>query len=193
MKFRGFLLGCMCCLLSSCIGTAFVAGAATGGYIVNDRRSTDTIVLDQNIEQQVYNKLYADPTIKERTHVNVTSFNRVVLLVGQVPNAELRKQIVALAQQVPHIKRIYNELKVEETTSFGRRSKDVWLAGKIRTQLLVTKDLHSSQITIVVENGVVYLLGLVTPEQGRLAAESTRRVEGVTRVVKIFEYLSVVN
>lgn len=179
--------------LQGCVGAAFVAGAATGGIVVNDRRSVTVIVDDQNIKQQATIALNANREIASECHIVVASFNRVVLLAGQAPTPELRQEIVRIVQGVAKVKRIYNEISVRGPTANMTRSSDAWVTSKVKGEMLLTKGLHSAQIKVVTENGSVYLMGLVTPKQGRLAAASARRVNGVQRVIKLFEYLSVVN
>ncbi len=180
------------CLLQGCIGTAFVAGAAAGGAVVNDRRPMKTIVKDQEIEHEAGIQIYGTKAINDNCHIVVVSFNHIVLLAGQAPTPALRALVVSTIKKIPDIKRIFNEISLGKPTSPLVRSSDAWITTKAKTELLLTKDLHSGQIKVITENGTVYLMGLVTPRQGNMAAAVTRRIAGVKRVVKLFEYLSVV-
>ena len=175
--------------LSACVPAALVVGATVGGAIIYDNRSVGTMVADKDIAHQIQYKIYNVPALRTEAHIVVTSFNRVVLMVGQAPTPELQKQAFELAQSVSGIRRLYNEVTVAAPTSEKRRVEDSWITTKAKTELLATKDLHSTQMKVLTENGTVYLLGLVTQTQGDMAADVVRRVSGVERVVKLFEYL----
>lgn len=180
-------------LLQGCVGGAFVVGAATGGVVVYDRRNFETIITDQQISHDASIRLGQDPEVNEQCHIVVASFNRLVLLVGQAPNNQLRRRALEIVKQSPKVKKIYNEIAIAAPTSSLTRSSDTWLTTKVKSEMLLTENLHSSQIKVVTENGTVYLMGLVTPKQAHDAAAVARHVAGVQRVVKIFEYVSVVN
>lgn len=175
--------------LTACVPAALVLGAAVGGAIIYDNRSLKTIVSDKNITHQALVKIYNDSALRDKAHIVVTSFNRVVLIVGQAPTPELRAKAFELTQSIPNIRRIYNEVTVSAPTSEKRRIDDSWITTKVKSELLAKKGLHSTQMKVLTENGVVYLLGLVTTEQGDLAANVARRVNSVKKVVKLFEYL----
>ena len=179
--------------LTGCVPAALVAGAAggaVGGAIVYDKRGIKTMVSDQNISQQASSKIYNDTELRTQAHIVVTSFNRIVLVVGQAPTAELRDRAIALVQSVPNVRRVYNEITIEPPTSASQRAEDTWITTKAKSEMLARKGLQSTQIKVLTENGVVYLMGVVTPSQGDLAADVVRRVSGVQQVVKLFEYPS---
>lgn len=180
-------------ILQGCVGTAFVVGAAAGGAVVYDRRPMKTIIEDQDIEHQAGIAVQANPLLAKKCHIVVVSFNHIVLLAGQAPSPKLRTLAVNSIKNIPHIKRIFNEITIRAPTSPLTRSSDAWITTKVKSELLLTKDLRSGQIKVITENGSVYLMGLVTPRQGNMAAAVTRQVAGVQRVVKLFEYLSVVH
>lgn len=191
---RHWIFACLItAALSSCMGGAFVAGAATGSAVVYDRRPIETIVTDQKIYHDATVRLLQDKTITEQCHVVVSTFNRVLLVIGQAPNTYCRDHAIELVRQIPNVKRIYNEVEIANNTPPLVRSSDTWITTKIKTQLLLTKNFHSSQIKVVTENGTVYLLGLVTPQQADGAVAVARQVAGVQRVVKLFEYVHAVS
>lgn len=175
--------------LQACLPAVLVAGVAAGGIIVYDNRSSHAIVSDRTITYKAQANLDSDAELRSKAHVIATSFNESVLITGQAPTPELRDSALSLVQKVPNVKHIYNEVTVEEPLAANARSRDVWITTKVKAALLAQKGLHSTQIKIVTEKGTVYLLGLVTNGQGQLAAEVTKNVNSVQKVVKAFEYL----
>jgi osmotically-inducible protein OsmY len=111
-----------------------------------------------------------------------------VLLAGQAPTEELRQRIVEITKKIPNVKRIYNEIALQAPSSALTTASDAWITAKVKTALLGAKGLHSGQFKIVTENGTVFLMGVVERKQADLAVEATRKVDGVQKVVKIFEY-----
>jgi len=124
----------------------------------------------------------------ERAHVNVYAFNGVVLLTGQVPREELRAIAGDTARRFRGVRQVHNELQVQSTSSLLSRSSDSWITTKVKSKLIGYKDIDSSKIKVVTENGVVFLMGLVFPDQGEKAARVASSTKGVRRVVKVFEY-----
>lgn len=175
--------------LSACLPAALVVSATVGGAIIYDNRSVSTMVADKNIAHQIRYKIDNVKALRTQTHIVITSFNRVVLMVGQAPTPELREKAFNLAQSVPGTRRLYNEIVISAPTPEKQRVEDGWITTKAKTELLATKGLHSTQMKVLTENGTVYLLGLVTETQGHMAANVVRRVSGVKKVVKLFEYL----
>lgn len=173
--------------LSSCVPAALVIGATVGGAIVYDKRSMKTMVQDRDAAQAAANMISASGELSQGTHISVAVFNHIMLLVGQTTTEEQRANAYQLASQVKYVSRIYNEITIQKPTSTWRRSKDAWITTKVKTDMVSTSGLHSTQIKVVTENGVVYLMGTVTPEQAELATNVARRVDGVREVVKVFE------
>lgn len=184
---NGLLIILISMSLSGCVG-AFVAGAAAGGAIIYDRRSSDVIIEDQKIVYTADSAIAGDAALRTRVHVEFSSFNRIVLVTGQAEDEQSREQVMAKVRTIPHIRRLYNEIAILPPNSLGQRSQDAWITTKIKSVMLATAGLHSSQIKVVTEDGSVYLMGLVTPHQGELAIDIARHVRGVKRVVKLFEY-----
>lgn len=125
----------------------------------------------------------------DSAHVNVHSFNRVVLLTGEVPNEEMKNLAGDTARAYRGAREVYNELQVRTNTGMLARSNDSWLATKVRTRLVAEKNLNTRGIEVVVEDSVVYLMGKTTRRDANLMATIASRIGGVQRVVKIFEYL----
>jgi osmotically-inducible protein OsmY len=179
--------------LTGCAPTAFMVGAGVGatagGAVVYDNRGMNTIWEDNNISYQAQIRINCDPKLKHQTNISVATFDHVVLLVGEAPTEELRTYAENLVKQVPNIKRICNQITIGEPILTSTHSSDTWITTKVRSEMLTQKGLKSTQMKVVTENGVVYLMGLTTPSQGRLAAETARKVAGVRKVVEVFEYV----
>ncbi len=175
-------------LLTACVPVAFVAGASAGGAIVYDKRDMKTMVQDRNLSNAILAKINSDPQLKKQTHISVATFDRIVLLAGQAPTQALKDQVYSLASSVPNTKRLYNEITIEPPTSKLVQTNDAWLTTKVKTAMLAEKGLNSTQIKVVTENSVVYLMGITSRKQADIAANVASHIDGVKRVVKLFEY-----
>ncbi|MHB8534415.1 MAG: BON domain-containing protein [Sulfuricaulis sp.] len=175
-------------LLMQACAPLLVAGGATAAVAASERRTLGSFVDDESIEIQA-RKTITDSDLGDDVHVDITSMNGIVLLSGEATTAEQRDRVVALVRPIPGIRRIVNEIRVAEPSAFASRTNDSWITGKVRAQMLGIKNLQSRQVKVVTENSVVYLMGLVTKQEGDLAAEAARSVGGVQRVVKLFEYI----
>jgi len=173
-------------LLTSC-AAVIVVGAA-GGMAVYDRRSISMIEHDARIFYVLNKSIVQDPRFKN-SRILISSFNEVVLLVGQTPTASLRVVAEKIARSAPNVRRVYDEITVDYPLAFTQRSKDSWITTEVRSKMLTQKGLESGSIRIVTENGVVYLMGIATHEQANLAVNVARQVSGVRKVVKIFQYI----
>lgn len=172
-------------------GCFFVAGAAAGAAgiaVVYDHRKLEQISRDQQIANSIYATILTYPKQKANSHIAVTCYNQVVLLTGQTISAELRQQAEEIAQRTNGVKRVVNDVAIKGPSSSLTRASDSWITTKIRTQMLATKGLKSGSIKVLTENGTVYLLGVVTHEQGEIAIDIARQVAGVQKVVKIFQF-----
>jgi osmotically-inducible protein OsmY len=166
-----------------------VAGGATATVAATDRRTLGAQLDDQTIEIRAASAIRSDPALKGQVHVNVTSMNGTALITGETPSAEQRDRVLMLVRDIAGVRRTMNELRVAAPSTSGERSHDAWLTTKVKSKLAATREIESWHIKVVTENEVVYLMGLVNRAQGELAAEATRTVGGVSRVVKLFEYL----
>ena len=177
-------------VIGGCASTAFVAGATTSGVIIYDRRSIQAIATDQKIIIKTKMALQKDHEIQDRTHIDITAFNRIVLLLGQAPNQRLADKVLAIVLKTPKIKKIYNYISIQGPSSGLTRSSDTWITTKIKSKMLATEHLRSSQIKVLTENGSVYMLGEVSRHQANVAVNIARRVAGVQRVIKLFTYIN---
>ena len=173
--------------LSAC-APLVVGGAVMGGMMATDRRTTGTQVEDEGIELRAVNRIRE--TLGDRAHVNVTSFNRQVLLTGEVPTAQDRATVDQIVAGVNNVRSVVNDLAVMPNTSLGQRSNDVLITGKVRASFVDAKDVFASAYKVVTERNVVYLMGLVTPREATRATEIARGVGGVSKVVRVFEMIT---
>jgi osmotically-inducible protein OsmY len=173
--------------LQGCVGGVIAAGSA-GAAVAVDRRSAGTIVDDEAIELKISKAINEDNALGEKAHINITSYNNIVLLTGETPTDAMRDHAVAIARHTEKVRKVYNEIVVAEPTTVKSRSEDTWITAKVKTKLLGIKEISSINVKVITENRVVYLMGLVSHAEAQAAAEAARFVEGVTRVVTLFEY-----
>ena len=175
--------------LSACVPLV-VAGAAGVGVGVNaaeDRRSTPTQWNDRQIDHRVADRIVAK--FGHATHVNVTSYDRVVLLTGEVPDEETHTELVRMTHETQDVKAVQDQVSVMPPSSVSSRGNDVTLTAKVKARMLDDKLVSVARVKVVSERGDVYLLGLVTHEEGAEAAQVASQTPGVSRVVVLFEYL----
>jgi osmotically-inducible protein OsmY len=154
-------------------------------------RTAGAVVEDESIETKVVVNMKSIEPAFRASNFNVVSHNGVVLIVGQVESEALKSRATTIASQASSkIKRIHNELEVAGKTSLISRSNDSWVATKVRTLILTNKEVPSDQIRVIAENGAIYLMGIINQAEGDRAANLARNVSGVTKVVKVFEYLN---
>lgn len=154
-------------------------------------RTAGAVIEDQVIETKIIVNMKSQNAAYKQAHFDVISHNGVVLLIGQVESEQLKFLATEIASQAStKIKRIHNELEVTEKSSFMDRSSDVWIATKVRTLMLTDNQVPSSQVRVIAENGAIYLMGLISQRDGDNAANVARNVSGVTKVVKVFEYIN---
>jgi len=175
-------------LLQAC-APVVVAGAAAGVAAAHDRRTLGAMIDDENMELKAASNIGTDAELKKLVHVNVTSMNGIVLLTGEAATSEARDKILTYVRAVNGVRRITNELRISEPSPFGSRSKDSLITSAVKSRYLVTKDFDPTRIKVVTEAGAVYLMGLVTHAEGDHAVELAATIDGVERIVKVFEYI----
>jgi osmotically-inducible protein OsmY len=165
-----------------------VGGAVVGGVLVaTDRRTSGAVVEDQAIEIKAANRVRELATLG---HVNATSYNRVVLLTGEVPDAGERERVEKALAGIENLRSIVNELAVAGNSSLTSRSNDTLLTTKVKASFVDAQDIFANAIKVVTERGTVYLLGRVSEREAERAASLASRVPGVQKVVRVFEILS---
>ena len=173
--------------LSACVPLV-MGGAAVGTLVAVDRRTSGTQLEDEGIEFRAANRLHG--LYGDRAHVNVTSWNRQVLLTGEVPTQEDRQKAEQTLREVENVRSVVNDLVVAPPSSLSQRSNDTLITGKVKASFVDAKDLVSAAFKVVTERGVVYLMGRVTQREATRATEIVRGVSGVTKVVRVFEIIS---
>ena len=174
--------------LAACVPLVVGGGAVVGTLVAVDRRTAGTQVEDEGIELRSVNRIRE--ALGERAHVNVTSYNRQVLLTGEVPTAADSQKVEQIVLAVENVRSVVNDLGVMASSSLSQRSKDTFITGKVRASLVDAKDLTASAFKVVTERNVVYLMGRVTPREAKRSAEIARGVDGVHKVVRVFELVT---
>ena len=179
--FLPFLLGCVPMFA---VGTA----AGTGAYISEDRRTSGMFIEDEGIELKGARRIYQQ--FGDKVHINITSYNRMVLLTGEAPTETIKADIEKLIMGVDNVRKIFNEVAAAGNTSLASRSNDTLITSKVKTRFLTERKFQINHVKIVTENEVVYLLGVVTRQEADNAAQIASATSGVKKVVKVFEYLN---
>jgi osmotically-inducible protein OsmY len=173
--------------LSAC-APLMVGGAVMTGMVAVDRRTSGMQVEDESIELRTAQGMRQN--LGDRAHVNVTSYNRQVLLTGEVSTAADKEKANKIAQSQENVKAVANELTVQPVSSLTQRSKDTIISGQIKALFVDAKDLQSNAFKVVTESGVVYLMGRVTSREAQRATDIARSINGVTKVVRVLDIIS---
>ena len=176
-------------LLQGCVGAVVVGSAAVGTKAATDPRTVGTQVDDSTLELRVNSALSKDEQIKKEARVNVTAYQGKVLLTGQAPNTDLSSRAKQIAVGVEGTTEVFNESRQGQPIGLGTASSDTWITTKVRSQLLSSDQVKSSNVKVTTENGEVFLMGLVTEREGRAAADIASRVSGVKHVTTAFTLL----
>ncbi|MES2013703.1 MAG: BON domain-containing protein [Pseudomonadota bacterium] len=172
--------------ITACVPVV-VGGAAAGGAIAADRRTSGVYIEDENIELKAAKNI-AD-TLGETAHVNITSYKGNVLLTGEVPSNEAKSKAENITKATASVRNITNELTIGPKTPISSRANDAYLTSKVKAQFVSENRFQANYVKVVTENSVVYLLGYVTQSEADAAVEIARNTSGVTKVVKVFEYM----
>ena len=186
--YSGLLIVCLLPALSGCAAALVGGGAVAAGTII-DRRTTGTQIEDQSIEFKANQAINKDVELNEQAHINVTSYNTVVLLTGETPTEEMRQRAVDIIKSLEKVTHIYNELSIAAPSSMTARSSDSIITSKVKTKMLSNQELSGLAVKVITEKGVVYLMGLVSKREAELATDIARQTGGVQKVVKLFQYI----
>jgi osmotically-inducible protein OsmY len=174
------LQGCAAALVGVAGGAAYMA--------IEDRRSSSTQIDDKELELRAASRI--EQRLGDKAHVNVTSFNRAILITGEVPDEAARAEIEQIVKELPNVRAVTNDALVAEVSSLGARTNDSAITTKVKGRLLDSKRVNPLHVKVVTEGAVVYLLGVVTEAEAEEAVEVARTTGGVRKVVKLFEYCS---
>lgn len=178
----GWLLVAAMPLLAGC-AAAVIGGAATGVLVANDRRTVGTVTEDQAIE------LKSASRVGDRGHINYTSYNKLVLLSGEVPTAAAREDAERVVRGVENVRGVYNELQIAGNSALGARTNDTYITSKVKARFVEGGKFNPVHVKVITESSVVYLMGIVNRAEGEAATEIARTTSGVEKVVRLFEYL----
>ncbi|MCW9718185.1 division/outer membrane stress-associated lipid-binding lipoprotein [Avibacterium sp. 21-599] len=180
-------------LLQGCV-SATVAGivgaTAVATKVATDPRTVGTQVDDETLEEKVLHAINKDQQLDSEARINVVSYGGRILLIGQVPNENLKEIATGLAKGVDNVSEVYNELRVGSPISLGQISQDSWITTQIKSKLFVNSGVKATDVKVITENGEVFLMGNLTQQQADAATEVARNVAGVLKVIKVFKYLN---
>ena len=174
--------------LTACVPLLLGGAVGGGAMVASDRRTSGTQLEDEGIELRALSRLQTP--LGERSHVNLTSYNRQVLLTGEVANAQDRQQLERTVASVENVVSIVNELAVMGNSSLAQRSSDTLVTGRVKASLIDARDLSANAFKVVTERGATYLMGRVTQREADRVTEMARATPGVQKVVRLFEIIS---
>ena len=178
---------CLGASISAC-APIMLGGAVMGSLMAIDRRTAGTLVDDEGIELRAASRIRDN--LGERGHVNVTSYNRRVLLTGEMPNAKDKELVERVVSKVENVRAIVNETVIAGNSTFSQRSSDAYITGKIKASMVDRKDLFANAFKVVTEGGTTYLMGRVTQREANHATDIARSTSGVLKVVRVLEIIS---
>jgi osmotically-inducible protein OsmY len=182
------LTGLMLISLLGACAPLMLAGVAGTALVASDRRTSGAQLEDESIEIRARSRIRDN--LGERVHINVTSYNRQVLLTGEVTAEKDRQGALQLVERIENVKSVANELSVMPLSNLSERSNDLLITAKVKASYVDSKDLFASAFKVVTERGTVYLMGRVTQREANSSTEKTRSVGGVNKVVRLFEIIS---
>ncbi len=172
--------------ITGCAPVIVAAGVGATAMVATDRRSAGAQVDDQSIELKIVTA--AGSSYGDSIHVNVTSYNGVVLLTGEVPSTAVRDDIVKVAKTTDRVKGVENQLVIGPLADLSGRTNDSYITSKVKARFVESDKLSTLNVKVVTERSTVYLMGIVTRDEGKAAGEIAATTSGVARVVKLFEY-----
>ncbi len=173
-------------LLTGCVPVVVAAGVGASVMVATDRRSSGAQVDDESIELKL-TKDFSDRW-GEEVHVNATSFNGIVLLTGEAPSTVVQDEITKIAKTTDRVRLVQNYMTIGAVADFGSRSNDSYITSKVKSRMVEAAKFAPNHVKVVTERGVVYLMGIVSRQEGNDAAQIAATTSGVARVVKVFEY-----
>ncbi len=189
MLLRLTALFTVCTLLTGCAAPLLVAGGAAAGVVIaKDRRSTDVMLSDERIELSSQGRITDDPQLLKNSHINITSYNGVVLITGEIPLPVHKVRVEKLVRSERGVREVRNELRIAPPSDTASRRNDTAITTRVISRLFKTENIDSTNVKVVSENATVYLMGLLNREEAEKVVQVVRRTPGVMRVVKVFEY-----
>jgi len=188
-KLRAALLTLtMATTLSGCV-TALVAGAVIATVdVIHDRRTVGEYIDDNAIELKARNILVSSPEIRAASHVKPVAWNGILLITGEIDKDEVKRSLMPKLSDIQGVRQLVDETTITGKTTLGVRTNDTWITSKVKSRLLLKTGLDANRVKVTTTRGSVYLMGIVTESEAQRATELARKVRGVQRVVKVFEY-----
>jgi len=165
--------------------------ATTSAEAVYNRHSIEKNLKDQYLTYQAYRAIYFDNDMFKNANITVSTYNREVLLAGQAPHEWQKRKAHTLVSNIPDIKHLYNLIEVQSPSSSLTRISDAWITTKVKAKLLASNEVDASKVKVITENGRVFLMGIVLPEQADAAVDLAGNTEGVLSVVRVFSYMKI--
>jgi len=172
--------------LQGCVPAMIAAGVGASALVATDRRSTGAQLDDESIELKI--NTAASGSYGNDIHLNVTSYNATVLLTGEVPTKAIEDDIVKVARTTDRVKKVDSYLVIGPSSEMSQRTNDTYITSKVKARFVESDKFSATQVKVVTERGVVYLMGIVSRQEGDAAAQLAATTSGVAKVVKVFEY-----
>lgn len=188
LTLAGLTLALLLPCLQGCLPAVVATGAAVGVMSAHDRRSTGTQTDDEGAEWKAVRAIPAQ--YEKLSHVNFTSFNRQMLISGEVPSDEAKAAIEAEVRKIDGVRGVFNELAVGATASLTSRSNDSYISSKVKARLVDSNQISANHVKVVTERGTTHLMGIVNDREARVAINVARTTDGVKKVVNLFEILA---
>lgn len=185
---KASLLACSLLSLAACVPMVMGGAAVMGAMVASDRRTAGTVLEDEGIEHKALSRIREN--LGERAHINVTSYNRQVLMTGEVPSPQDKQLAEKIVAGVENVRNIVNEVDIMGISTLTQRSSDVLVSTRVKAALVDAKDLHANAFEITTERGVTYMMGRVTQREAQRATDVIRATTGVQRVVRLLEIIS---
>jgi len=176
------------CLLSTVLLIGCATTNGTNQSANSERRDIQAMANDETIALAISKAIYTDESLRHNVHINAYSYNGVVVLTGEAPDETLRNKSIEHARHITNIKRIHNEVRIGPKADLKSRSYDRWLSAKVKAKLIAEKRIKAINIRVITESNSIYLMGLVSRQEGQIASDIARRVDGAKEVVTLFEY-----
>jgi len=175
--------------LGGCTAPVLLATGTAGGVAVaHDKRTVGSMIDDKGIELKAMNAIAEHKELAQQARVSVTSYNGLALITGQAPTPAQRDEATNLVRHIDGVRKVDNEMSLGKPISFGQQAHDTWITTKVKTKLLNSDKVDGTRIKVVTEDGVVYLMGIISRQKADIAADIARTTDGVRLVVKVFEY-----
>lgn len=165
--------------------------AMSGASAVYNHRSIKKNLSDQMITYQAYRAMSHDGRLLANSNISIATFNNEVLLAGEAPSSAQKNAAEAIVKSIPNVSHVYNLVKIESPSSSLTRMSDAWITAKIKAKMIASDDIDATQIKVVTENGTVYLMGILPPEEASAAVEIASQTDGVGSVIKVFSYIKI--